>query len=740
MANVEIGAFSPEPVFVRMKRGVFTAPRRTGNERVFTMNEQDIANHETGEEIEIISAGQSKFVAMPFIEDDIKFGQIFAELVPTGIRLTWSPLDDIESYNIYESGIYLDSTDSTTYTHATSDAREYTYYFIPVDQNQVGDAQFGDASESVSITISSNTEAGRLDVNATNASIVINNGNPINYGISAFPLIMNWLDGDGNYSGSPPVEGLKIRNNSGDEIGTATFQGNGNNALGQTNIYSITIPNWGPETNLWLTYGENPALADQIQANYDTGITLAAVSQPVAPPVSSAVSSIQGYGTDSSFSRNLSAGTSIAFITNLNDSGAGSAREAFTRSDQRYIVPLVSGIVTLESTITSTGEFSYQGETGQILFRKLPALGDTTIRMSDANQLIRHGIFSMGQTTRSTETSNRCMTLINRNQVVHQCTLPFGVDDALDCWFSSNNRTGSECTISYNILGPNLFNGYNGVNNRGKGMLFGDTTFDQSIHNNLFFLGKFRAPECRSQFAEFKNNLIFRYEWPMFFTKDVSKAGGVSNHSNVIKNLLISDQATFDNKPEWNFLVNSGSSAYPSKCYADGNGYQISNGSIQNLAPNRNNNAPVIANAFTSSPITGNALPQIPTTELSALEAHILANAGSHSHNSDAFRNEIINRVTARNYEIFDGVGGDSRWPTTYAGNQRNLWPTWPNASGNGTFASSFDINAVNGVPNSYRASIGVANDTDLTKTSAAGDGIPDFERFLESVTGVAPW
>lgn len=216
-----------------------------------------------------------------------------------------------------------------------------------------------------------------------------------------------------------------------------------------------------------------------------------------------------GFGENTTGGR----GGSTVFITNTNDSGAGSARAAFTASGARHVVPKVGGLVTLETDLEVTNaNFTYHGHLapgGGLMFKK------RNVEIGADNVICRHlktfpGHEDAGQTNGLwVKGINGC--------VMDHCTSGWSDDQCMDAYGSYQN-----VTFQWNLIAePSDRIGQN------FGSLIGRPTsyaFPQtiSLHHNVWVLCKNRMPECLHYIGggytytpqvriDFRNNLSYRW-------------------------------------------------------------------------------------------------------------------------------------------------------------------------------------------------------------------------------------
>ncbi len=149
-----------------------------------------------------------------------------------------------------------------------------------------------------------------------------------------------------------------------------------------------------------------------------------------------------GYGKDSIHARSASA--TVYKVTNLNNSGTGSFRDALTASGPRYVIFEVSGTIQLTTNINIDDPYIYiAGQTAPspgIFIRD----GFVNIRTHDV--VIRHVSFHMGdEVSGSNNDSLKLTSLTNGdvdvyNVVVDNCSIKWGYDENLGLFQDHGTR------------------------------------------------------------------------------------------------------------------------------------------------------------------------------------------------------------------------------------------------------------------------------------------------------------
>jgi hypothetical protein len=193
------------------------------------------------------------------------------------------------------------------------------------------------------------------------------------------------------------------------------------------------------------------------------------------------------------FGRNATGGLGGALyvVTNLNDNGPCSFREAVMRKGPRIIKFAVSGTIVLRSPIeVSEPNMTIDGSEAP---NQGVCISHGSLVLRADNMIIRYMRFRAGNL--GTTTVDSLMLFDASNVVIDHCSIGWGDDGDLDIVGQSHDITVQWCILSENV-GPGhnlIFAGANRV----------------TIHHTLYAQGG-RNPEYGSGDLDFVNNVIYR--------------------------------------------------------------------------------------------------------------------------------------------------------------------------------------------------------------------------------------
>lgn len=261
-------------------------------------------------------------------------------------------------------------------------------------------------------------------------------------------------------------------------------------------------------------------------------------------------------------------GGDVIFVTNLNDSGAGSLREACAASGPRTIIFTLGGTITLDSTIQiMNAHITIAGQTapgGGICLRMNPESTSgnlqATLAILTDHVIIRGLRFRAGpNTTLSNIQIHDCLDIWDGEHIIlDHCSFTWGEDENITIWSDSPDERPRKITIQNSIIGQGLQKLDNGNITRGFGMLVGGSTGgdEVSIINNLFIHNAQRNPLLKSEQSsvfELQNNVVYNYG---FFGTDLSDDVKV----NLLSNYYVPGNNTLRNRYE--VLIQGDASLY----------------------------------------------------------------------------------------------------------------------------------------------------------------------------------
>ncbi|MDE6730676.1 MAG: carbohydrate-binding protein [Oscillospiraceae bacterium] len=222
-------------------------------------------------------------------------------------------------------------------------------------------------------------------------------------------------------------------------------------------------------------------------------------------------------------------GGEIYHVTNLNDSGEGSFRDAVSKSN-RIVVFDVSGTIELKSNVVCQSNITIAGQTA-------PGGSGITLKnykfgMGGSNVIVRF-ISSRPGPYKATSSGNDAWGGAGgSNSIVDHCSIGWSSDEQWGLYSKNDNYT-----CQYTVIGPaNSWGGHDkGIH--GFGIMFGRANF--SFDHNLIIHNvsrNFRGKITDKNAADFTNNII--YDWGYQTTY------GTIGHVNYVNNTLKAGNST----------------------------------------------------------------------------------------------------------------------------------------------------------------------------------------------------
>jgi hypothetical protein len=247
-------------------------------------------------------------------------------------------------------------------------------------------------------------------------------------------------------------------------------------------------------------------------------------------------------------------GTTVT-VTNLNDSGAGSLRDAVSVSN-RNIVFSVSGYIILKSPLSLSSKITINGQSAPS-----PGIGVMAgeISASGKNNIIIRN-FRMRQGTLDSDTGKSAFNMGSASNVIlDHCSFAYGQWDTIDA-VGAVNITVSNSIIAFPV-----------------GQQFGAhvETGPATFYGNLWVSAHNRQPLAKSN-TQFINNVVYNYQ--AAYTS--GNTGGYFSHD-ILNNYFIVGPST-TNPSNYYYQMAADQSVYAHGNYADTNKDGTLNGVLEN--------------------------------------------------------------------------------------------------------------------------------------------------------------
>lgn len=212
----------------------------------------------------------------------------------------------------------------------------------------------------------------------------------------------------------------------------------------------------------------------------------------------------EGYGRFTTGGR----GGKVLSVTNLNDSGPGSLRQAVETNGARYVLFSISGTIALKTPLRiENGDLTIAGQTAPgdgICIRNYPVFIDAD------NVIIRYLRFRLGDEEQVQD--DALGSRRHQNLIIDHCSMSWSVDECVS--FYSNENT----SLQWCIISESLSHSYHEKGHHGFGGIWGGKK--ASFHHNLLAhhssrnprLGEFAGdPYALTDLVDLRNNVI--YNW-----------------------------------------------------------------------------------------------------------------------------------------------------------------------------------------------------------------------------------
>jgi pectate lyase len=519
------------------------------------------------------------------------------------------------------------------------------------------------------------------------------------------------------------------------------------------NVYvdSTTTPTLTGITDLVATVpGLSPSTGYSV---YVAGINNAGVG-PLSDPVTMTTSASSVYDLNTPLRAFIGAegggalakggrGGQVLFVTNLNDSGAGSLRAALTANGARYVIFRVAGTIVLQSPIRIwNGDLTVAGQTApgggiQITKEVVNDYWEVDNLSVWAPDVVMRYLRLRGHLTPSASHANQMASgAYAQNVIFDHCSLFWSNRNISGMYGNGNypvNSAPKNCTYSNCILAESLNNDeYTGPIMAAATRDHADVMTDMDFHHNYVTAMNHRVPLVRAKSGRVTNNIFYNWAW---WCSHFASGSSYDIRNNIYK----AGPVFASGSPQWElgWIDGDVSSTHP---YGTGGYYVDGNiGTWHALTPQddqwemfvrwRRENSfggeAVSTSLRRASPLPDTPWP-ITVSAASGLRDELFPHVGA-SRRLDENGNWVGNRDSA-----------DTRVLDYYDTNTGQMVSNPANVGGRPTIAAATPYQDSNndGVPDAWSVSAGISPSTTGSGLAYHSSGYQYIELFLSGVPG----
>jgi hypothetical protein len=414
----------------------------------------------------------------------------------------------------------------------------------------------------------------------------------------------------------------------------------------------------------------------------------------------------EGFGKYTSGGR----GGDVYKVTNLNDSGPGSFREACSASGPRTIVFDVSGNINLNSDIVVTnGDLTIAGQT---------APGDgicvaqSSFIVQASNVMVRHLRFRLGDNGYKDANGNivgsdsedkDVVRILGKpegtnNVIFDHCSMSWSIDEIVEIYGSTNAADGvTDVTFQYCIFSEALYSSHHASGNNSEGFKMSENSDNVSLYKNLFSSNWENSIRSEGGCSfEMINNIVYNMRY--------TTAIGTANHFALINSYFKKGEPFLLAEYMADYYTAPGYPAAQTQAYASGN--------ISDYAGLSELDGALLPFEQANPPLDSGISPDTVNDAIT----DILDNSGAILPIRDAVDNRIINGYNTTTSTIIDTQAEVGGFPTL-----------------NSTSALQDTDN--DGMPDSWEITNGLDINNPNDRNDLNGEGYTNLELYLNGFT-----
>ncbi|MEZ4781521.1 MAG: hypothetical protein R2816_08170 [Flavobacteriaceae bacterium] len=414
----------------------------------------------------------------------------------------------------------------------------------------------------------------------------------------------------------------------------------------------------------------------------------------------------EGFGKYTSGGR----GGDVYKVTNLNDSGPGSFRDACSASGPRTIVFDVSGNINLNSDIVVTnGDLTIAGQTAP---GDGVCIANSSFVVQASNVMVRHLRFRLGDNGYKDASGNvvgsdsedkDVVRILGKpggtsNVIFDHCSMSWSIDEIVEIYGSTNAADGvKDVTFQYCIFSEALYSSHHASGNNSEGFKMSENSDNVTLYKNLFSSNWEHSIRSEGGCSfEMINNIVYNMRY--------TTAIGTANHFALINSYFKRGEPFLLAEYMADFYTAPGYPAAQTQAYASGN--------ISDYAGLSELDGALLPFEQATPPLDSGISPDTVNDAIT----DILDNSGAILPIRDAVDNRIINGYNTTTSTIIDTQAEVGGFPTL-----------------NSTSALLDTDN--DGMPDSWEIANGLDINNPADRNYLNGEGYTNLELYLNGFT-----